>query len=105
MRRRDGEVGAGRIHALVVDDSAVVRGIFRRTLEADPAISVVSSANHGQAAVDSLARTPVDVIVLDIEMPVMDGMTALPKLLELDPTVQVIMASDSFAKLKTFRVT
>jgi len=78
---------------MVVDDSAVIRGIFRRTLEADPAILVVSSVNHGKAAVDSLTRNPVDVIVLDIEMPIMDGMTALPKLLEIDPTVQVIMAS------------
>ena len=84
---------AAPIRVMVVDDSAVIRGIFRRTLEADPEIEVVSSANHGKAAVDSLARTPVDIILLDIEMPVMDGMTALPKLLEVDPTVQVIMAS------------
>ncbi len=84
---------AAPIRVMVVDDSAVVRGIFRRTLEADPAILVVSSVNHGKAAVDSMARNPVDVVVLDIEMPVMDGMTALPKLLEVDPTVQVIMAS------------
>ena len=84
---------AAPIRVMVVDDSAVIRGIFRRTLEADPEIEVVSSANHGKAAVESLARTPVDIILLDIEMPVMDGMTALPKLLEVDPTVQVIMAS------------
>ena len=84
---------AAPIRVMVVDDSAVIRGIFRRTLEADPAILVVSSVNHGKAAVDSLTRNPVDVIVLDIEMPIMDGMTALPKLLEIDPTVQVIMAS------------
>ncbi len=81
------------IRVMLVDDSAVVRGIFRRTLEADPGIEVVSSVNHGQAAVDALARKPVDVVVLDIEMPVMDGMTALPKLLAVDPTVWVIMAS------------
>ena len=78
---------------MVVDDSAVVRGIFRRTLEADPTISIVSSVSNGKAAVESLARNPVDVVVLDIEMPVMDGMTALPKLLEVDQTVQIIMAS------------
>ncbi len=84
---------AAPIRVMLVDDSAVVRGIFRRTLETNPEIEVVSSANNGQAAVESLARHPVDVIVLDIEMPVMDGMTALPKLLAVDPTVQVIMAS------------
>ncbi len=81
------------IRVMIVDDSAVVRGIFRRTLEAEPGIAVVSTANHGQAAVDKLARNPVDVILLDIEMPIMDGMTALPKMLDVDPTVQVIMAS------------
>lgn len=82
-----------QIRVMVVDDSAVVRGIFRRTLEADPDITVVASAGHGQAAIDGLARRKVDVILLDIEMPVMDGMTALPKLLEIDPGVQIIMAS------------
>lgn len=82
-----------RLTVMVVDDSAVIRGIFRRTLEADPAIEVVSSVSNGQQAVDALAKKPVDVVVLDIEMPVMDGMTALPKLLEIAPDVKVIMAS------------
>ncbi len=84
---------AAPIRVMIVDDSAVARGIFLRIFEADPGISVVASVNHGQAAVDTLARQKAEVVVLDIEMPVMDGMTALPKLLEVDPTVQVIMAS------------
>ncbi len=54
---------------------------------------VVARAANGQAAVDELRRTPVDVLVLDIEMPVMDGMTALPLLLRADPGLKVIMAS------------
>tara|TARA_R110002072_G_scaffold60051_35_gene152686 strand:+ start:136 stop:1218 length:1083 start_codon:yes stop_codon:yes gene_type:complete len=78
---------------MIVDDSAVIRGIFRRTLEADSEIEVVASVSNGQQAIDALAKTPVKVIVLDIEMPVMDGMTALPKLLEMEPGVQIIMAS------------
>ena len=82
-----------RYRVMVVDDSAVIRGFFRRTLESDPAIEVVASVGNGQSAVDSLRRAGVDVIVLDIEMPVMDGMAALPKLLEIDPSVKVIMAS------------
>ena len=44
-------------------------------------------------ALDELKRTPADVVVLDIEMPVMDGMTALPLLLRADPSLKVIMAS------------
>lgn len=86
-------VSAGQLRVMVVDDSAVIRGIFRRTLEADNGIEVVSSVSNGQQAIDALKNQKTDVIVLDIEMPVMDGMTALPKLLEIDPDVKIIMAS------------
>jgi len=85
--------GDDSINVMVVDDSAVIRGFFRRALESEPSIKVVASAGNGQFAIESLGRHDVDVIVLDIEMPVMDGMTALPKLLAEDPTVKVIMAS------------
>jgi two-component system chemotaxis response regulator CheB len=78
---------------LVVDDSAVIRGLLRKVLESDPAITVVNTVVNGQMALSAIQRQPVDVVVLDIEMPVMDGLTALPKLLELDPEVKVIMAS------------
>ncbi len=81
------------LRVMIVDDSAVIRGIFRRTLEADDEIEVVSSVSNGQQAIDALAKQKVDVIVLDIEMPVMDGMTALPILLETAPGVKIIMAS------------
>lgn len=84
---------APQIHVMVVDDSAVVRGLITRLLESDPGIKVMASVANGQLAVSQLSRSPVDVIVLDIEMPVMDGLTALPKLLEVDPGVKVIMAS------------
>ena len=75
---------------MVVDDSAVVRGLVTRFLQEDPDLSVVASCGNGQRAVDELKRTPVDVIVLDIEMPVMDGLTALPKLIALSPKTKVI---------------
>lgn len=86
-------VNSNTLRVMVVDDSAVIRGLLRRILDADPDITVVSSVGNGQFAVDTLRRQPADVIVLDIEMPVMDGLTALPKLLEIDPDVKVIMAS------------
>jgi two-component system chemotaxis response regulator CheB len=78
---------------IVCDDSLVIRGAIARLLEADPGIRVVARAANGQAALDELKRTPADVLVLDIEMPVMDGMTALPLLLRADPGLRVIMAS------------
>src|SRR6185312_8094635 len=73
--------------------SAVIRTAIARMLESDPAVQVVARAANGQAAIDELRRTPVDVVVLDIEMPVMDGLTALPLLLRADPDLRVIMAS------------
>lgn len=80
-------------HVMVVDDSAVIRGLLIRSLEQDPAIKVVASVGNGEIAIKSLERHDIEVIVLDIEMPVMDGLTALPKLLEAKPGIQVIMAS------------
>lgn len=78
---------------LVCDDSAVVREVLARLLESDPQILVVARASNGQAALDAVSRQPVDVILLDIAMPVMDGLTALPHLLRASPGVRVIMAS------------
>ncbi|MBF0129531.1 MAG: response regulator, partial [Alphaproteobacteria bacterium] len=78
---------------MIVDDSAVVRGLVTRMLESDPSIEIVASVGNGLQAVQSLDRHNVEVVVLDIEMPVMDGLTALPKLLEKDPGLQIIMAS------------
>jgi two-component system chemotaxis response regulator CheB len=78
---------------MICDDSAVIRAAIARILETDPAIRVVARAGNGQAALDALKLHDVDVVVLDIEMPVMDGLTALPKLLAADPGLRVIMAS------------
>lgn len=84
---------AAPIRVLVVDDSHVIRGLLTRTLDSDPGIKVVATASNGKAAIDEIAKTEVDVVVLDIEMPVMDGMTALPQIIAARPGVQVIMAS------------
>ena len=78
---------------MLVDDSAVVRGLVARWLEADADVKVVATACDGEAALDTISRAAPDVVVLDIEMPRMDGLTVLPKLLEVDPDLQVIMAS------------
>lgn len=81
------------IRVMVVDDSAVVRGLITRMLEEDPAIAVVASVGNGQMALSALERQAIDVAVLDVEMPVMDGLTALPRMLQIAPGLQVIMAS------------
>ena len=84
---------AAPIRVMVVDDSAIVRGLITRTLKTEPRIEVTASCSNGAMAVTQAARRPLDVIILDIEMPVMDGLTALPKLLEVNPQARIIMAS------------
>ena len=81
------------IAVMLVDDSAVVRGFIGRILEADPDIKIVASVANGEQGVTSVARHHPDIVILDIEMPVMDGITALPKILAASPGVKVVMCS------------
>lgn len=78
---------------MVVEDSLVIRGLIARMLESDPRITVVTTVANGQQAIGALGRFDVEIVVLDIQMPVMDGLTALPLLIKADPHLQVIMAS------------
>lgn len=79
---------------MIVDDSAVIRGAITRLIGEDPASAeVVAQAANGQQAVDRARNGDIDVIILDIEMPIMDGLTALPLLLAINPRPVVIMAS------------
>ncbi|WP_340118584.1 chemotaxis response regulator protein-glutamate methylesterase [Pelagibius sp. 7325] len=88
----DGSAGEP-YRVMVVDDSAVIRGLLTRSLEKDPAVQVVASVSNGELAIKALERHDIEVVILDIEMPVMDGLTALPKLLAAQQGLQVIMAS------------
>ncbi len=81
------------IRVMVVDDSVVVRGLIGRWIDEDPSLAVVASHRNGKLAVDDIARVMPDVVVLDIEMPEMDGLTALPLLLAKKPDLIVVMAS------------
>ncbi len=83
----------GQRRILLCDDSAAIRGFYRRALDSDPSITVVASVGNGQAALNVLAQQEVDVVVLDIEMPVMDGLTALPLLLAAQPGLKVLVIS------------
>jgi two-component system, chemotaxis family, protein-glutamate methylesterase/glutaminase len=78
---------------MVVDDSAVIRGLLTRSLEADPEVEVLASASNGEMALNALGRHDIEIVILDIEMPVMDGLTALPKMLVAKPGLKVIIAS------------
>jgi len=83
----------GPYRVMVVDDSAVIRGIVTRWLEADSSIAVIASCANGAQAVRKAEDQTCEVIVLDIEMPEMDGITALPKLIRANPGVQIVMSS------------
>ncbi len=81
------------VRVMVVDDAVVIRGLLSRWLEADPALKVVASHRNGKLAVDDILRSDPDVVVLDIEMPEMDGLTALPLMLAKKRDLVVVMAS------------
>ena len=92
-QRKERSQRSDPIRVMVVDDSAVVRGITTRFLENDGACKVVASASNGENALRMVDRHNIEVVVLDIDMPVMDGMTALPLLLKSHPSLQVVMSS------------
>jgi two-component system chemotaxis response regulator CheB len=82
-----------RIRVMIVDDAVVVRGLFARWVEAESDMEVVASLRSGRDAVDQVGRIAPDVVVLDVNMPDMDGIAALPLLLEKKRDLIVIMAS------------
>lgn len=82
-----------QLRVLVCDDSAVARAAVARIIEADPALRVTARARNGAEAVAAIRGGGIDVAVLDLEMPVMDGLTALPLMLREDPKLRVIVAS------------
>lgn len=83
----------GPVRVMIVDDSAAIRGLLSRWISSDAALHVVASASNGRAAVEQVKAADPDVVILDIEMPEMDGITALPLLLKACPRAKVIMAS------------
>ncbi len=81
------------IRVLVVDDSAVVRSIFTEELSRDPGIEVVGTAPDPYVARDKIAALKPDVVTLDVEMPRMDGITFLRKLMRYYPLPVIVVSS------------
>src|SRR3954471_4239879 len=81
------------LRVMVVDDSVVIRGLIGRWIEAEPDMAVAASLRTGLDAVNQVERVDPDVAVLDIEMPDLDGIQALPLLLAKKRNLIVIMAS------------
>ena len=78
---------------MLVDDSAVIRGMVHRWLTSDPECQVVGSYHNGLQAVQHIKSCGAEIVILDVEMPEMDGLTALPQLIRAVPGIQIVMAS------------
>ena len=83
----------GSIKVMIVDDSAVVRQVLAAVLHADPRIEVIGAASDPVFALEKMARNWPDVLVLDVEMPRMDGITFLRKIMAERPTPVVICST------------
>ena len=82
-----------KIRVLIVDDSALVRQVLKEILESDPQIEVMGTASDPYAAVRQIHQEVPDVITLDIEMPRMDGLTFLDKIMSQHPIPVVICST------------
>jgi two-component system chemotaxis response regulator CheB len=81
------------IRVMIVDDAVVARTLVTRWVDAEPDMEITAAARTGREAVDRIESSDPDVIVLDVEMPELDGLSALPLLLKKKRNVMVIMAS------------
>ena len=87
-----------KIKVLLVDDSAVIRTLLQKILSTDPDIEVVGTAPDPYVGRDKLVALQPDVMILDIEMPKMDGITFLTKVMEHMPTRTIIFSSLSLER-------
>ena len=83
-----------RTHRVVLaDDVSELRALVRMSLERSGDFEVVAEAGNGREAIEAAADQQPDLVLLDISMPVMDGLEALPKILDASPATKVVMLS------------
>lgn len=81
------------IRVLIVDDSAFMRRAIARMLTTDPEIEIVGSVGDGAQGLEAIKTLNPDVVTMDIEMPVMDGLTALKRIMEETPLPVIMMST------------
>jgi two-component system chemotaxis response regulator CheB len=94
-----------RLRVLIVDDSAIMSKILTSMLMADPGIEVVGNAKNGEDALEKMKQLSPDLITMDVNMPVMDGSTALKHIMIESPCPVVIMSNlgpSSYATILSF---
>ncbi|MDP9023513.1 MAG: response regulator transcription factor [Actinomycetota bacterium] len=85
--------GGATVTLVIVDDNAGIRTLLRALARRDPRLDVVGEAEHGAEAIDVVRRFQPDVVILDVMMPVMDGLEAIPGILEASPRTRIVMYS------------
>ncbi len=88
-----GAAAAPRIRVLIVDDSTVMRTLLRTVVSTDPALEVADAVSNGLSALSALSLSRPDLVLLDVEMPVMDGLATLRQMRERAPQLPIIMCS------------
>lgn len=81
------------LRVLIADDSALMRQVIRRILESDPELQVVDTARDGRDALEKIERWQPDVVTMDVEMPGLDGLSALGLVMERSPRPVVMVSS------------
>lgn len=87
-----------KIKVLIADDSALMRKLLEDILSTEESINVVGTAKNGKESIDKALLFHPDIITLDIEMPVLDGLSALQELIKIKPSPMVIMLSSFTTK-------
>src|SRR3954464_10748297 len=83
-----------KVSVLVVDDSPICRQLIIDALTKDPELEVIATAENGQEAVDKTALLKPHVITMDVDMPVMDGLTATERIMGEQPTPILVLTAD-----------
>ena len=89
---------SAKLRILVVDDSVVVRRMLSEMLSANPAIESVSTASNGKIALARIPQLNPDAIILDVEMPEMDGLQTVAAIRRFNKTLPIIMFSTVTAR-------
>ena len=84
---------SARIKVLIVDDSVVIRKGLKLLLQSDPDLEVIGEARNGEEALKQIALLHPDIVTMDIEMPVMDGLTALRRIMASDPLPVIVFST------------